>query len=137
MKYRGWEIYEGVVDPKADCPDVPRSPHHAPPTGRFQAIRHGVRMSAGSRELLLRMIDLKIDGEPVEFQIPKATRRLTCCCCGSETRGRQWWNRDTGFGVCVPCVDGMLKRHQLSLEDAGNLYGDRGVHYAVEDEVRA
>ena len=28
---------------------------------------------------------------------------LTCCCCGNSTLGRQWWNRDTGYGLCARC----------------------------------
>ena len=28
---------------------------------------------------------------------------LTCACCGERARGRQWWNRDTGYGVCSRC----------------------------------
>lgn len=29
---------------------------------------------------------------------------LKCCRCGGGTRGRQWRNCDSGFGICVDCV---------------------------------
>jgi hypothetical protein len=29
----------------------------------------------------------------------------TCCVCGGEAGSwQQWWNRDTGYGVCTRCV---------------------------------
>ena len=33
-------------------------------------------------------------------------RRMQCCCCGSDAgRWAQWWNRDTGYGICRRCID--------------------------------
>ena len=40
--------------------------------------------------------------EPVEFQLIVP---LICCCCNGETYGRQWYNRDTGYGLCSRCAD--------------------------------
>ncbi len=57
-------------------------------------------------------------------------RRLECCVCGASTRGRQWWNRDTGFGICPPCVKWVSEREQPA--DMRSLYGEAGVHYDVE-----
>ena len=52
----------------------------------------------------------------------KATERLACNCCGSSTSGRQWWNRDTGYGVCVECSrDREYKTPSMA--------GYRGVHF--------
>src|SRR6185503_3800288 len=31
-------------------------------------------------------------------------KRLICSCCGESCIGRQWWNRDTGYGLCDRCV---------------------------------
>ncbi len=61
----------------------------------------------------------------------KPVRRLVCCVCGAATRGRRWRNRDTGFGICDPCVAWVRGRGQT---DAGVLsyYGVAGVHYGVE-----
>ena len=59
----------------------------------------------------------------------KPVRTLTCCCCGGETRGRQWWNRDTGYGLCVDCIDFCHR----GVNDAtfADYYGERGVHFDV------
>lgn len=63
----------------------------------------------------------------------KAIRRLTCCCCGASTKGRQWWNRDTGFGLCPKCADWIAGRE--TPEDMERSYGVKGIHYAVEAEA--
>lgn len=56
-------------------------------------------------------------------------RRLTCCCCGESTIGRQWWNRDTGFGLCADCIP-FVSRGE-SAEGLQSTYGTRGVHYDI------
>lgn len=53
---------------------------------------------------------------------------LTCCVCGDSTRGRQWWNRDRGYGLCEGCAD---DPRVMGQEDAARLYGERGIHYCV------
>jgi hypothetical protein len=59
----------------------------------------------------------------------KQVRSLTCCCCGERTRGRQFFNRDTGFGLCVECVP---RCHKGETEKSfARCYGVRGVHYGV------
>lgn len=56
-------------------------------------------------------------------------RSLRCTCCGESTRGRQWWNMDTGFGLChrekciALCTNGEIET---------STYGTRGVHFDVE-----
>lgn len=57
-------------------------------------------------------------------------RRLTCCCCGESTIGRQWWDRDTGYGICNRCADQQAVREDA--ETMRSYYGERGRHYAVE-----
>ena len=56
-------------------------------------------------------------------------RPLTCCCCG-ESAGtwQQWWNRDTGFGVCAKCVDWVRSRGESEQEIRSN-YGVEGVNW--------
>lgn len=73
---------------------------------------------------------------------PQKTRRLICACCGSETRGRQWSNRDTGYGVCVWCADRNSEKYGEGTAEDGQrgdtthaLYGRRGFHFAVEEEA--
>ena len=63
-------------------------------------------------------------GEPVG-----PVRRLLCSCCGAVTQGRQWHNRDTGYGLCTACID-FCSRNETP-ESFRSLYGDHGVHYAL------
>lgn len=62
-------------------------------------------------------------------QLPRL-RSLSCCVCGSGLRGRQWWNRDTGFGICDLCALEQAKRE--TPEEMVSLYGHPGVHYRVQ-----
>jgi len=60
---------------------------------------------------------------------PRPIRRLTCACCGTETRGRQWWNQHRGFGLCTVCIP-FVSRGMSELW-VGQTYGIKGVHYDV------
>ena len=56
-------------------------------------------------------------------------RNLSCCCCGSASgRWQQWWNRDTGWGVCVRCVE-IERKRGTSEEEIVELYGREGVNW--------
>lgn len=57
---------------------------------------------------------------------------LTCCCCGDETKGRQWHNRDTGFGLCDKCAD-WISRRESETHMRSN-YGVKGTHYKLTNE---
>ncbi len=52
---------------------------------------------------------------------------MRCCCCGASTRGRQWHNRDTGYGLCVDCIT-FCHRNESPAEFT-RLYGHRGIHF--------
>lgn len=54
-------------------------------------------------------------------------RGLICSCCGGHTTGRQWHNRDTGYGLCPGCVD--FCRRGVSDEEFRSSYGLPGVHF--------
>lgn len=58
-------------------------------------------------------------------------RNLECCCCGARTRGRQWWNRDTGYGLCNACI-GFCKADVMYFTTHPD-YGTRGKHYDVQE----
>lgn len=59
-------------------------------------------------------------------------KTLTCCCCGELTEGRQWWNRDNGFGLCKSCADRIsLKEDEDTMKSC---YGIKGTHYYLENE---
>lgn len=68
--------------------------------------------------------------EPVE-EASGPVKHMTCAVCDQPTKGRQWWNRDKGFGVCPKCIDRM-KGRGTSDEEIENLYGKKGVHWGVE-----
>lgn len=60
----------------------------------------------------------------------KTVETLICCCCGEHTLNRQWWNRDTGFGLCRNCADQIAK-----IEDSDTMkecYGVKGYHYCID-----
>lgn len=57
-------------------------------------------------------------------------RTLICCCCGSETQGRQWYNRDIGYGLCADCVPRCSRGETpASMKE---MYGIRGMHYDLK-----
>lgn len=60
-------------------------------------------------------------------------RRMSCCCCGSATLGRQWWNQDTGYGLCADCPDWIQTRaggkYAMDPQEFERTYGKRGYHY--------
>lgn len=73
--------------------------------------------------------------------LSKPVRILRCCCCDERTRGRQWHNRDTGYGVCLACVERERARHAADPkrgEDEDGirrLYGVEGIHWNVEEDT--
>lgn len=61
----------------------------------------------------------------------KGVKILTCCCCGNGTRGRQWWNRDTGYGLCKDCI--VDCGADVAIGETAEAYGVRGYHYDLGD----
>lgn len=57
---------------------------------------------------------------------------MFCSCCGGYCKGRQWWNRDKGFGLCPSCAN-RLKSKAYSTEEMKDLYGVEGYHYFTEE----
>jgi hypothetical protein len=56
---------------------------------------------------------------------------LTCCCCGNGLWGRQWWNRDTGYGLCNGCIEYCGVKPN---EDYNRSYGYRGIHFGLPNQ---
>jgi hypothetical protein len=53
--------------------------------------------------------------------------RLICCVCGKYHFGVQWHGRDTGYGLCMNCVDFAAQYEtEQSMKES---YGIQGVHY--------
>jgi hypothetical protein len=61
-------------------------------------------------------------------------RNLQCCCCGGSTKGRQWWNRDTGYGLCEACADKISARE--TKEQMRQSYGIAGIHYGIQSSEK-
>ena len=60
-------------------------------------------------------------------------RNLQCCCCGALMRGRQWWNRDAGYGMCITCIR-FVRSRGMSEEEIQSNYGLEGIHWGVIEE---
>jgi hypothetical protein len=63
-------------------------------------------------------------------------RRLLCSCCGASTCGRQWFNMDTGYGICPPCWKSVAKRRPfgeepMTHEEMVRTWGHPGVHHSL------
>lgn len=56
---------------------------------------------------------------------------LTCSCCGGPARGRQWWNRDAGYGLCPKCAEWIATREPAS--EIRSSYGVAGYHYFTKE----
>ena len=52
---------------------------------------------------------------------------LTCACCAGVAIGRQWHNRDTGYGLCSSCVEYVSSRE--TPENMKSYYGIEDIHY--------
>jgi hypothetical protein len=63
----------------------------------------------------------------------KRPKLMICCCCGSGCMGRQWWNRDTGYAICVACADQWAANPKVGPKELARSCGVRGVHYAIND----
>lgn len=63
----------------------------------------------------------------------KPIKTLICSCCGQHTKGRQWWNQDTGYGMCSKCIESVEKhRNYQDREYLKQTYGIENVHYFKE-----
>lgn len=58
---------------------------------------------------------------------------LTCCCCGRYTKGKQWWNRDKGFGLCLKCWNWISQTN--TIEYMKSTYGITGIHCAIREDI--
>lgn len=56
---------------------------------------------------------------------------LICCSCGNQAPARrQWWNRDTGYGICPSCFETWVKK--LGIEEAIRCCGVPGIHHSIK-----
>lgn len=64
----------------------------------------------------------------------KRVKTLICCCCGSYTKGRQWWSRDKGYGICPKCVEWIKNHEPMDAKEFEFSYGVAGVHHSINQE---
>lgn len=57
-------------------------------------------------------------------------KTLFCSCCGAWTKGRQWHNRDIGYGLCGECANRLKDKEEME-----RCYGKEGYHYFLNREV--
>lgn len=64
---------------------------------------------------------------------PAGAYRMQCACCGSDAgRWKQWFNQDSGYGVCARCVDWIMDRERrtpMGPAEFRRTYGVPGVNY--------
>lgn len=60
---------------------------------------------------------------------------LQCAVCGNYDYGRQWWNRDQGYGLCKECSDRLEKRE--GIQNMKSYYGIKGLHYYLSEDAIA
>lgn len=57
-------------------------------------------------------------------------RNLECCCCGGSAPAlKQWWNRDTGYGLCGKCAIYIKGRSDYDPNEFTQCYGEQGIHW--------
>lgn len=62
------------------------------------------------------------------------TVNQTCCVCGGSAPAfAQWFNRDTGFGLCGRCATWLKARPDYDPQEFRRNYGDPGTHWIPED----
>ena len=101
-------------------------------SGRTAKHRH---MSNGAQEVYFESDPQEMTADEWEeyanviSNMSKRLQRLECCCCGQITAGRQWWNRDTGYGLCNDCIE--LNRRGSDDRDMVSQFGYLGVNYGI------
>jgi len=69
------------------------------------------------------------DCQPCAINHPVIT--LVCCCCHAPARGRQWHNRDTGYGLCAKCAQWIATRE--TPETMLSNYGHPNINYFTQE----
>lgn len=66
-------------------------------------------------------------------------KHLTCNCCGGDAPAlKQWYNRDTGYGMCGKCIANIRAGKigsVMSEEEIRECYGVEGIHWLPFEEA--
>jgi len=99
-------------------------------TSNDQLLGNRVAMDEGCSINPVKPVDM-VSSVTVNAKYGKV-KRLTCCCCGETTTGRQWFNRDTGYGLCKKCIN-FCARGETN-EAFRECYGIRGIHFDLPEQ---
>lgn len=62
-------------------------------------------------------------------------KQLECCCCGGPAPAlQQWWNRDTGYGMCGKCIT-YCRSNGMTEAEIEQHYGREGINWFPEAEA--
>ena len=96
--------------------------------------------AAGVTDAMLASASDYSEADEVRDAAKKADKPITqlaCACCGGVTRGRQWFNQDSGYGICGDCIAWLRKPKsdtgpaRESEEYIRDCYGIEGKHFNV------
>ena len=62
----------------------------------------------------------------------QAIESLRCGVCGAQTIGRQWYNQDSGFGLCEQSAIWLRSKNETA-DDMSRRYGVAGIHYDISE----
>ncbi len=113
-----------AVEVQASYPDTPEGTALA--NARMEE-QPGLGVLAVHADLIL-LADVKDLGKSLSLPLPKVSYKV-CSCCGAATQGRQWPNRDKGFGLCLECVPFTARGYTAS--EHASIYGYRGIHFDI------
>ena len=60
----------------------------------------------------------------------KKIQLLTCAVCSKETKGQQWFNQDTGFGLCDSCIP-FVQKYEAYPGELKQSFGIAGTHFGI------
>lgn len=124
-----------------DGPWRPEPHHDGAPVGYRRAqCFHAVPEDYVAWDVVV--VDTEQEAERLGHMHPDASkpiRALRCCCCNERTRGRQWCDRNAGYGICLACVELARARYAVdpkrgkSEDGIRRRYGLEGVHWNLKE----
>lgn len=89
----------------------------------YYPMTHSECLTMRSKQTIHENVDiLLVEAAPI--------KDLICTFCGAYTKGRQWYNRNYGMGLCDACAT--LIESRMTLEEMTDCYGRKGEHFKIE-----